>query len=177
MELIVIQLWLMARNVVALIVLLVNVKHEKTSMNPLVLNQNVTIPSATVYMLVIIVVDAMINVFGTSCWYPLMEVYIIWYHEKRRNWQIYLAKSIGKNMRSQWLISSRKVDYTRTTWREYCATSFIVSSLEIILLWNVFADLLRTILAQPCWQICTIIRDNNPFLMLSSNLNTSVNTK
>ena len=77
MELIVIQLWLMARNVVALLVLLVNVKHEKTSMNPLVLNQNVTIPSATVYMLVIIVVDAMINVFGTSCWYPLMEVYII----------------------------------------------------------------------------------------------------
>ena len=94
MELLVIQLWLMERNLVVLPVLLVNMKHAKTSMNPLVLNHNVIIPSATVYMLVIIVVNYMINVFGTSCWYPLMEVFRIWYHEKWRKG--YNQEELGK---------------------------------------------------------------------------------
>ena len=48
MQLLVVELWLMARNLVVLLVLSVNVKNAKKRMNPLVSNHNMMIPSATV---------------------------------------------------------------------------------------------------------------------------------
>ena len=184
MQLIVIQLWLMDGNWVVLLVWLVNAKHANTSINLLVSNHTVMVPSSTVHMLGIIVVYGMMIFFWNKLLVParggLWNV-ISWKSKKRmqlgRIWQRYLPKSIGKNMPIQWLIFSIKVDYRRTPWREYYDTSFFVSSLTIILLWKYFVNLLREILTQPCWQIGTILRDTNLCPAVSSIINTLENNK
>ena len=164
MKLLVFQLWLMIRKWVVLIVLLVNVKHAKTSMNLLVSNQNVIIPSDTLNMLKIFAVHGIMIYFWNKLLVPAcgcVQNVIPWQSKKRmqrgRSWKISTKEYRTTYAESMIDFTTKDGVYEDTLTRILCHKFHCKFLGNYIALKN-FTDLLQAILAQPCWQIVTILR-------------------